>query len=76
MFELGQKAVIFQRLQCAFAKMTNGDPGDCLDIPEGTRGVFDVGFEVVVGAIVFVVAGIEFFRFGFEKAAAAIGPQG
>ena len=61
MFELSQEAVIFQCLQGAFTKVSDGHPGDGLNIPQSAGGVLNIGLKVVIGAVVLVVAGIELF---------------
>ena len=66
-FFRGKETVVDQGFQAVGIEVAFGDPGDHLHIAQATRGVFQVGFEIVFGVIETLVASGLFFPLGGEK---------
>ncbi|MNZ65316.1 hypothetical protein D3C78_835050 [compost metagenome] len=66
-FAFHQEAFARQCAQVQRAVLAAGYPQNRLDIPQATRRAFDVGFQVVFGIVVFVVACFLFGTLGQEE---------
>ncbi|MNB77949.1 hypothetical protein D3C75_246440 [compost metagenome] len=47
--------------------MAAGHPLQGMDVAQATRAAFDVGLQVIAGAVIALVAGLLFFDLGGEK---------
>lgn len=64
---LQQEVLASQGMQVQCAVLATSYPQYGLDIAQAARAALDVGFEVVLGVVVLVVAGLEFGALGEEK---------
>src|SRR5690554_5329668 len=65
-FFLGEDAEAGQVRDALQAEVAFGNPADGLDVPQGARGAFYVGLQVVLGVAVFLVALLLLFPLGHK----------
>ena len=66
-FLAGQQIAVGERLQRGNAEVPTGDPVDGLDVAQAARGFLDVGFEIVFGVAVALVALALFVALGAKE---------